>query len=94
MINGGIKEKKDSKISIDSEKGDKLAIVLYNDDVNTFDFVISTLMEVCEHTSEQAEQCAYLTHYKGKCDVKHGTPSSLQPCCEALCNRGLSAKIE
>lgn len=94
MVNGGIKEKKDSKVNIDSDRADNLSIVLYNDDVNTFDFVISTLIEVCEHTPEQAEQCAYLTHYKGKCDVRHGSANSLKPVCSALCDKGLSAKIE
>lgn len=68
-------------------------LVLYNDDFNTFDFVIDSLMEVCEHTVEQATQCTYLIHYKGKCQVKVGSFGELKPLCEALQERGLDAKI-
>lgn len=68
-------------------------IVLYNDDVNTFDHVIETLMSVCEHTSEQAEQCAILVHYKGKCTVKTGVMKDLVPKCLLLLDAGLSAEI-
>lgn len=69
-------------------------IMLYNDDVNTFDFVIETLMDVCEHEFEQATQCAYIVHYKGKCDVKNGEYDKLKPICSELLRRGLSAEIE
>jgi ATP-dependent Clp protease adaptor protein ClpS len=69
-------------------------IVLYNDDVNTFDWVISSLVDLCNHTEEQAEQCALLVHFKGKCKVKHGYYNELKPICEALLDRGLSAKLE
>lgn len=69
-------------------------IVLYNDDVNTFDWVIDSLVELCDHSSEQAEQCALLVHYKGKCQVKSGSYNDLKPICEALLDRGLSAKLE
>ncbi len=68
-------------------------IILYNDDVNTFDHVIDTLMEVCDHTSEQAEQCAMLVHYTGKCTVKTGEYEKLKPMCSNLLDRGLSAEI-
>ena len=68
-------------------------IVLFNDDVNTFDFVIDTLIDVCEHTLEQAEQCTILVHYKGKCTVKTGEYKDLEPHCTELLNRGLSAEI-
>lgn len=68
-------------------------IVLFNDDVNTFDFVIDTLIDVCEHTLEQAEQCTILVHYKGKCTVKTGEYKDLEPRCTELLNRGLSAEI-
>ena len=70
------------------------SIVVYNDDVNTFDFVIETLMRYCGHESEQAVQCTYLIHYKGKCAVKNGSYRSLKPICEALLESGLTAKIE
>jgi len=69
-------------------------IVLYNDDVNTFDWVIDSLITLCKHTTEQAEQCALLVHYKGKCQVKSGSYNELKPICEALLDRGLSAKLE
>ena len=68
-------------------------IVLYNDDVNTFDHVIVTLIKVCKHTSEQAEQCAILVHYKGKCTVKTGSFEELKPQCSDLLEAGLSAEI-
>ncbi len=68
-------------------------IILYNDDVNTFDHVIDTLIKVCKHTSEQAEQCAILVHYKGKCTVKTGSFEELKPQCTQLLEAGLSAEI-
>jgi len=68
-------------------------IVLFNDDVNTFDHVIETLIRVCNHTTEQAEQCAILVHYKGKCTVKTGSFEELKPQCTQLLEAGLSAEI-
>jgi ATP-dependent Clp protease adaptor protein ClpS len=68
-------------------------IILFNDDVNTFDHVIETLVRVCNHTDEQANQCALLVHYKGKCTVKTGTYDELEPQCSALLEAGLSAEI-
>ncbi|MDR2224279.1 MAG: ATP-dependent Clp protease adaptor ClpS [Flavobacteriaceae bacterium] len=68
-------------------------IILYNDDVNTFDHVIDTLIKVCNHTSEQAEQCALLVHYTGKCGVKTGEFKKLKPMCLQLLDAGLSAEI-
>lgn len=69
-------------------------IILHNDDVNTFEHVIVSLMEICDHDPFQAEQCAWLVHYKGRCSVKRGTMERLRPLCEALCDRGLSANIQ
>ncbi|MFC6877905.1 ATP-dependent Clp protease adaptor ClpS [Flavobacterium myungsuense] len=68
-------------------------IVLFNDDVNTFDHVIETLIAVCNHTAIQAEQCAILVHYKGKCTVKTGSFEELKPQCTQLLEAGLSAEI-
>jgi ATP-dependent Clp protease adaptor protein ClpS len=68
-------------------------IVLYNDDVNTFDHVINTLIRVCKHDELQAEQCALLVHYKGKCTVKTGSLDELKPQCSSLLEAGLSAEI-
>lgn len=69
-------------------------LLLVNDDINTFDYVIDTLMEVCEHTMEQAETCAWITHYKGKCPIKSGTYDILKPYHEALLSRHLYACIK
>lgn len=69
-------------------------LVVYNDDFNTFDFVIETLIKYCNHEPEQAMQCTYLIHYKGQCAVKNGSYKQLKPICEALLEKGLTAKIE
>lgn len=69
-------------------------IILYNDDFNTFDFVIESLIKVCKHDAIQAEQCTFLVHYKGKCSVKKGSYEVLEPYCTALLERGLTAEIE
>jgi len=68
-------------------------IVLFNDDVNTFDHVIESLVAICSHFHEQAEQCALLVHYKGKCTVKTGVYDELEPLCSKLLQVGLSAEI-
>ena len=68
-------------------------IVLHNDEVNTFDFVINSLISVCEHTEEQAEQCTWLVHFKGKCTVKTGELKELEPRCSKLLSLGLSAEL-
>jgi ATP-dependent Clp protease adaptor protein ClpS len=68
-------------------------LILYNDDVNTLDYVIDSLVEVCDHDVVQAEQCAYLVHYTGKCEVKNGTFEQLQPMRTELSRRGLSVAI-
>ena len=69
-------------------------LVLHNDDYNTFDHVIKCLVEICDHSSIQAEQCAYIVHYHGKCDVLHAEDSKLDVCCRLLQLKGLSASIE
>ncbi len=86
-------EKTQQETSILEAIGINNEIVLYNDDVNTFDHVIDTLVRVCNHTSEQAEQCAILVHYKGKCTVKTGDFDELKPQCTSLLEAGLSAEI-
>jgi len=68
-------------------------IILYNDEVNTFDHVINTLVVTCDHDVIQAEQCAMLVHYKGKCGVKTGSYEELEPRCTKLLQAGLSAEI-
>ena len=75
------------------ETTDQMDLVVFNDDVNTFDHVISTLIRVCKHTPEQAEQCTFLIHYKGKCAVKSGNFEFLRPFREAICEAGIDARI-
>jgi len=69
-------------------------LIVWNDDVNTFDWVIETLMAICGHSEEQAEQCSLIIHYKGKCAVKNGDYDTLKPMCDGLTERGISATIE
>jgi ATP-dependent Clp protease adaptor protein ClpS len=69
-------------------------VVLYNDDVNSFDFVIECLIKICKHEPIQAEQCTYLVHYSGKCAVKSGPFTELKPIQKALGEKGLTASIE
>lgn len=68
-------------------------LVVFNDEVNTFDFVIDTLMDVCEHSPEQAEQCTIIIHYKGKCRVKNGSWEQLVQMRQEICRRGISAEV-
>ena len=68
-------------------------LVVFNDEVNTFEHVIDTLIDVCEHTPEQAEQCTLLIHYKGKCAVKNGSWEELVPMRNEICRRGISAEV-
>lgn len=86
-------EKIQEELDLLTQVTSKHEIILYNDDVNTFDFVIDSLIEVCDHTPEQAEQCTVLVHYKGKCAVKTGAYKELEPKCTKLLNLGLSAEI-
>lgn len=75
------------------ETTDVMDLVVFNDDVNTFEHVINTLIKVCKHTAEQAEQCTMLIHYKGKCAVKNGTFDFLRPMRESICEAGIDARI-
>jgi len=86
-------EKVQEDVLVEEQVGLNNEIVLYNDDVNTFDHVIDTLIRVCQHTAEQAEQCSILVHYKGKCTVKTGPYDELKPQCTQLLEAGLSAEI-
>lgn len=85
--------KEESDVLLLTEETEKHQIILHNDDVNTFDWVIESLVDICEHTPMQAEQCALIVHYNGKCDVKSGELTDLEPRCTALLDRGLSAEI-
>ena len=81
------------QVEIMEAEDDENVIVLFNDEVNTFDHVIDSLISVCEHTAQQAQQCAMITHYKGKCEVLSGAYPDLEPKCSALLDRGLAAEI-
>ncbi|KVV15797.1 ATP-dependent Clp protease adaptor ClpS [Flavobacterium sp. TAB 87] len=87
------KEKVRERVREKESVGFNNEIIIYNDDVNTFDHVIDTLMRVCSHTPEQAEQCSLIIHYNGKCTVKTGTLDKLKPQCSQLLEAGLSAEI-
>jgi ATP-dependent Clp protease adaptor protein ClpS len=76
------------------QTADDNKVILFNDEVNTFDFVIQSLIEVCEHDQIQAEQATMIVHYNGKCDVKHGEKDKLKPICTELLRRGLTAEIQ
>ena len=81
------------EIDLAELKANEYQIVLFNDDVNTFDHVVETLIRVCNHTPEQAEQCSIIVHYKGKCAVKTGSYEELKPRCTQLLQADLSAEI-
>lgn len=87
-------EKVKEEVSVKELLGNNFEIILFNDNVNTFDHVIETLIRVCNHEALQAEQCAILVHYKGKCAVKTGTYDELEPQCTQLLEAGLSAEIQ
>ena len=70
------------------------SLVLFNDDVHTFDYVIKALMDICRHTEEQAEQCAILVHCHGKCTIKHGSDETLLPMHTALLDKQLTSEIQ
>ena len=88
-----IKEKISEQFDTLTQEEHLNEIVLFNDDVNTFEHVIESLVAICNHSHEQAEQCALLVHYKGKCTVKTGSYDELEPLCSRLLEVGLSAEI-
>ena len=87
------KEKVRERVSVKETVSLDNEIVVYNDDVNTFDHVIETLIRVCNHTPEQAEQCSLIVHYNGTCTVKTGSYEKLKPQCTQLLEPGLNAEI-
>lgn len=95
-MNTGIKfdEQEDVLVEDQVTSGEKSQLIVYNDDYNTFDWVIQCFMEVCNHTHEQSEQLSLLVHFKGKATVKTDVLSVLKPMKDALIERGLSAVIE
>lgn len=92
MIN--IKEKIKEEFDTLEQEATEHQIILFNDEVNTFDHVIEMLIYACDHTPEQAEQCSLIVHYKGKCGVKTGPYKELEKRCSILLEAGLSAEIQ
>lgn len=89
-----VKEKEQTSEQMLEKESFQFELVLYNDDFNTFDWVIETLVEVCDHDPLQAEQCAYIVHFNGKCTVKSGDFDTLEPLQRELSSRNLTADIE
>ncbi|MCK5781971.1 MAG: ATP-dependent Clp protease adaptor ClpS, partial [Flavobacteriales bacterium] len=87
-------EKTKEKVEVKTDLRNKHQIIIFNDDVNTFDFVIDALINTCEHSLEQAEQCTMIIHYNGKCGVKTGSMKDLKPRYSKLLELGLSASIK
>lgn len=88
------KERKQSGDQTLDRASDLKNLVLFNDTVNTFDFVVETLIEVCGHDAFQAETCTWIAHFKGQCVVKKGTLSTLKPCCDEMTFRKLTVEIQ
>ena len=84
----------EEEVLVETETENSKSIVLYNDNYNTFDWVINSLINVCDHHPEQATQCSFIVHYKVKCSVKEGSMDKLKPMKDALIDRGLNATIE
>jgi len=84
----------DDDIAVLTTTDDPCSLIVWNDEVNTFEWVIETLMEVIGHSLEQAEQCAMIIHTKGKYAVKRGSYDELKPLCDAITDRGIGATIE
>ena len=86
--------KTQEKVVAKEKNVDSFDLIIFNDDVNTFEFVISSLMKICNHSSIQAEQCTLIIHHNGKCSVKRGVFDKLKPMAEAFLERGIIAKIK
>ncbi len=82
------------EIEEDFDQDDLKNLVVHNDNYNTFDHVINTLIKVCKHDTHQAEQCTYIIHYKGKCSVKNGSFTELKPMKDGITDAGIAATIE
>lgn len=93
-MNSHTKEKFQEETDILLEDAVTSKLIIYNDEVNTFDWVIETLIDVCKHSFEQAEQCSLLIHYKGKYAVKTGELAILRPMKDAIIDRGINATIQ
>ena len=89
-----MKEKILHKNDKQNSGGESGSLILYNDDINTFEHVIKSLVEICGHDSVQAEQCALIVHFKGSCEVKLGVVEVLNAMSRSLNAKGLNSKVE
>ena len=87
-------EKTYKKVVLKDKKTESKSLILYNDDVNTFENVINAIIKICKHTTIQAEQCTWIVHFNGKCVVKKDEGNKLLPLCSAFIDRGINASIE
>lgn len=94
IIAGAEQVAEDFETGVLATTGYSYNLVVWNDEINTFDWVIETLVDVCGHTREQAEQCAYIIHFHGKYAVKQGDYETLNPMREAIIDRGIDATLE
>jgi ATP-dependent Clp protease adaptor protein ClpS len=89
-----IREESKNETEVLETYEDSCSLIVWNDEVNTFEWVIATLVEICQHSEEQAEQCAMIIHTQGKYSVKQGSYDELKPMCDAITERGIGATIE
>jgi ATP-dependent Clp protease adaptor protein ClpS len=94
FVDGDTRSKEYQDVDVLTEHEEPCSLIVWNDDVNTFEWVIETLIDVCGHSEEQAEQCAMIIHTQGKYAVKHGAYDDLKPQCDAITERGIGATIE
>jgi ATP-dependent Clp protease adaptor protein ClpS len=93
-IKPGILTREQEDTEVLTAENEPCSLIVWNDEVNTFEWVIETLIEVCGHSYEQAEQCSYIIHFHGKYAVKEGSFEELKPMCDAITERGIGATIE
>ena len=94
LLNMHTQHHQEEEVALLEDVKQELKLIVYNDDVNTFDWVIECFVKVCSHSTSQAEQLSYIIHFKGKATVKTGDRKELRPMRDALVERGLSAVIE
>lgn len=94
MIQNSTHTKEQEVTDVLTDVEDPCQLIMWNDEVNTFEWVIETLIDICDHTPEQAEQCAWIIHTKGKYAVKNGSYDELKPKCDAITERGIGATVE
>lgn len=83
-----------NEVDVMTSHEEPCSLIVWNDEVNTFEHVIETLIQICGHTQEQAEQCSYIIHFQGKYAVKEGSYEELKPMCDAITERGIGATVE